>query len=222
MVLRTKVEPIAQFVEVVAREDLSPPARSKAVADFARGELVKAQQANARALGRVPHHETFVDGRHGAPLETVKPNGGRIVFEFELIDDALRWIACMLVERSPVRSGEYVRGHRLFADGIEVAVSATGVVPPAEVYTFTNLVPYARKIEVGKTAAGRDFVIQVPNRIYERTAKDAKARFGNFMKIAFGYRAPIGGAIRAYGGAASRRGGIEHRARAPAIIVTLR
>ena len=54
------------------------------------------------------------------------------------------------------------------------------VAPPlASEYVFLNTVPYARKIEIGKTESGRDFVIQVPNRIYERTANDAQARFGN-------------------------------------------
>lgn len=222
MAIRTKVEPIAQFVEVVVREDLSPAAQSRAVADFARQRLREAQRANAQALGRVPSHETFVDGREGVPLESVRPDGGRIVFAFDLVDDALLWIARTLVERSPVRKGDYVRGHRLFADGVEVAVQAGGRVPEAEVYTFTNLVPYARKIEIGKTRAGRNFVIQVPNRIYERTAKDAQRRFGNFAKVSFSYRAPVGGSILNYGGAASRRGGAEHRSRAPAIIVTPR
>lgn len=222
MAIKTKVEPIAQFVEVVAREDLSPQARSRSIAGFARQQLASAQQTNARVLGRVPRHETFVDGRKGAPLEAVRPAGGTIVFTFELIDDLLRWIARMLVERSPVRSGDYARGHRLFADSVEVPMGAGTPIPPAEVYTFANLVPYARKIEVGKTNSGRDFVIQVPNRIYERTAKDARARFGNLVKITSSYRAPIGGAIRAYGGAASRPGGIERRSRSPAIIVTVR
>ena len=50
-------------------------------------------------------------------------------------------------------------------------------------YTFVNVTDYARKIEVGKTESGRDFVVQVPNRIAERTAKDATKTFGNVAKI---------------------------------------
>ena len=48
-------------------------------------------------------------------------------------------------------------------------------IPPADEYVFINPVPYARRIEVGKTKSGRPFLIQVPNKIYERTAKDARA-----------------------------------------------
>lgn len=223
MAITTRIEPIASFVEIVAREDLSPKAKSGAVAAFAREQLLAAQESNKRVLGRTPGHKTFVDGRQGAALETVRPVNGTIVFEFEMVADLVRAIAAMLVERSPIRHGGYLRGHRIFADGVEVRSTAGGV-PAAIEYTFLNIVPYARKVEIGKTKAGRAFLIQVPNRIYERTARDASRRFGNIAKITFSYRAPVGGGIVKYraGSAASRRGGAERSARTPAIIVTLR
>lgn len=223
MAIVTKVEPIDDFVEAVVREDLSREGRQKALAAFARTRLGEAQEANRAVLGAKPRHVTFVDGRRGAALENVDPDRGRIVFEFDLVRDMLVAIAKLLDERSPVRSGAYRRGHRLFAAGVEVLPTDPNI-PEAEDYTFVNLVPYARKIEIGKTKSGRDFVVQVPNRIYERTARDAGRRYGNLAKIRFSYRAPIGGAIVPYrsGSAASRRGGIERASRAPAIIVSLR
>ena len=75
----------------------------------------------------------------------------------------------------------FIAGCLLLADGQVVPEGKEA--PVAEVYTFVNVVPYARRIEVGKTESGRDFVIQVPNRIAERTAKDAAARFGNIARI---------------------------------------
>jgi hypothetical protein len=57
---------------------------------------------------------------------------------------------------------------------------------------FINLVPYARRLEIGKTKDGRDFLISVPNRIYERTYKEAKSRFGNIAKITFTYESAVG------------------------------
>lgn len=191
MAVRTRIEPISTFVEVVVREDLSPQAQSKAVAAFARERFQEAQETNKRILGRIPPHQTFVNGREGAPLESVSPSGGSIVFEFELMTDVLRWIAQTLVERSPVVSGKYRDSHTLFADGVEVDVG--GQIPPADEYSFTNLVPYARKIEIGKTQSGRVFVVQVPNRIYERTGREAQSRFGNMAKIEFTYRGIVGG-----------------------------
>jgi hypothetical protein len=152
---------------------------------FARERLAEAIALNRRAHGRAPKYKTFVDGRSEARLESVRPKGGSIVFEFELVVDVLQWIHATLRERSPVLSGRYRDSHTLFADGREADV---GSIPAAAEYTFMNTVPYARKIEVGRTRAGRSFVIQVPNRIYERTATDARARFGNVARISFDFR----------------------------------
>jgi hypothetical protein len=114
-------------------------------------------------------------------------------------DDPLVWIAKRLRERSPVLSGDYRDAHILFADGKEVGTAADVIagmeVPAADVYAFANTVPYSRKIEIGKTKDGRDFVIQVPNRIYERTANDAKGRFSSIAVIEFGLRGVISGTI---------------------------
>jgi hypothetical protein len=217
MTVTTKIEPIASFFDVVVREDLSPQAQSKAVANFAREKLDEAQQANRLILGRVPPHTTAVDGVKGAALERVKPDGGRIVFEFELMTDVLTWIGKTLQERSPVVSGRYRRGHTLFADGREIRIGDQ--VPPAQEYSFSNTTAYARKIEIGRTQSGRAFVIQVPNRIYERTAKDARSRFGNIAKILFTYRGVVSGAqvnpARAHGRAHNAAG-----VRFPTIVVT--
>lgn len=192
MALKTRIEPIAKDIEVAINEMLSPESRSKAFAEYARGAIEEADQANQHILGRIPPRKTFVDGREGANLESVNPDRGTIVAEWELLTDVLRWIAATLEERSPIISGAYKRAHTMFADGVEVPKG--GVIPEAEEYSFTNLLPYARKIEIGKTKAGRAFVIQVPNRIYERTAQDAKARFGNMAEIFFTYRGIVGGA----------------------------
>lgn len=164
-------------------KDASIPAQQKAIANYARAEIAKADDINRRALGRVPEKEITVDGRAGAALERVKPNGGRIVAEWEIFTDVLVWIATELKKRSPHRSGEYIRGHTLFADGVEVTPGAN--LPTAKEFTFLNQVPYARKIEIGVTKKGDPFVIQVEPRIYQNVAKDAKARFGNSADIRF-------------------------------------
>ncbi len=65
----------------------------------------------------------------------------------------------------------------------------------AQGYIFLNPVVYARKLEIGKTESGRDFLVSVPNRIYERTANDARSKFGNIAKIRFSYSSAIGGVI---------------------------
>lgn len=120
-------------------------------------------------------------------------------------DDPLRWIARKLIERSPVQSGAYRDGHILLADGVEVGtavqVAAGAIVPMAHSYEFINPVPYARRLEIGRTKAGRSFVLQVPNRIYQRTAKEAAEKFG--IKAFFKYRF-MPGAYRISGKMAAR------------------
>lgn len=213
MALTTRIDPIGRDIEVMINDLLSPAAQSRAVAAFARDEIAQADLINARALGRVPDKVITVDGSRGATLDRVRPEGV-IVAEWEIFTDVLVWIAQTLAERSPRLSGEYLMGHRLFADGSEIAVSNNP--PPAAEYTFLNVAPYSRKIEVGKTKAGRPFVVQVPNRIYERVAKDARARFGNIADIRLSYRETTN-AYQVRG----RRGG-SSALRAPAIIVKIK
>lgn len=190
MAVRTRVESIARDISVILASDLSPAAQSKAAAAFAASEIREADETNRRILGRLPPKTISVDGRRGASLDTVKPSGGLIVAEWELFGEVLAWIGQTLRDRSPRVSGAYRNAHTLFADGVETEIGVE--VPQADVYTFINLTPYARKLEVGKTESGRDFLIQVPNRIYERTYRDAKARFGNTAKITFGYETQTG------------------------------
>lgn len=190
MALRVKIDPVERDIAAIISRDLSRAEQQKAAGAFAREGIERDKAHNRMILGRVPPLTIWVDGRQGAALDTVNPNGGSIVGEFELIGELLQWIADTLVQRSPVQSGAYRDGHTLFADGAEVPKGTQ--IPAADEYVFTNLVPYARKIEVGKTKTGRAFVVQVKNRIYERTAKDAKSRFGNQADIRLEYRAPVG------------------------------
>lgn len=233
MPVRTRIESIARDVSIIIRDDLSPQAQARAVADFAREQIAAADEANRLVLGRVPPRSVTVNGVAGAALDTVRPGGGVIVAEWELIGDVLRGIGQMLWDRSPFVSGDYRNGHTLFADGRETEVGAE--LPIAAEYIFLNAMPYARKIEIGKTKSGRDFVVQVPNRIYERTAKDAKRRFGNMATIRFTYRSPFlqyvrGGRGRA-GRSVMRNGDMSHvnlamkherATRVPAIVVSMR
>lgn len=211
MALRTRVEPLDRDIAILVDEALSPAAQSRAVAEFAREQLAAAQTINRRVLGRIPPHRTFVDGVARSDVDTVKPDG-RIVYEFELVDDILIFIGQELRAVSPVRSGRYRESHSLFADGVEVPIG--GAIPVAREYVFLSAVAYARKIE--GSPARRPLSKQAPKGVYAITAAKAGARFGNLARIRFAFQSPIGGAIA--GGAA----GNTSAGRVPAIIVTLR
>lgn len=185
MPLEIKITPVSQSFKVLVDETLSPKARSAKIADFALRQIRAADEINKRALGAVPPKKVTVNGREDEFLRNVPPDMGIIIAEYRLVEDVLAWIMTTLRQRSPAgASGAYREGHRMFADNVE----ADAFKPPlASSYMFFNLVPYARRLEVGKTKTGRDFLISVENRIYIRTAEDAKAKFGNVVKIRSGF-----------------------------------
>lgn len=162
-------------------QDLSPAARSKAFASFAAADIERIRRSNAQATGRPSPVEVFVDGRRGAPLTSVRPNGV-IVAEFDLIGDAVTWIAEELHKRSPVLTGRYRGNHVLLANNAHV--DPAGPLPEAEEYVFLNPTPYARRIEMGKmTMRVRD-----TDHVYERVADAARRLFSDLASIRFTYR----------------------------------
>jgi hypothetical protein len=178
MSLKTKLKPIDSDIEVLLAETLSPEARSKALAAFARKELKAAQEFNAAALGYTPTHTTAVDGRMGASEDSVKPDG-RILYEFDLLNGVFAWIGEQLVKHAPFKSGRFMRSFLFFADDQVVAPGAA--LPEAHEYVFISTVPYARKLE-------RGYSDQAPDGVFEVVAKLAKNRYKGEATIRFSYR----------------------------------
>jgi hypothetical protein len=225
MPIQFRVDPIERAAKVLLTG--LDEARREMAAQFARDEIARAEAINRAATGQTPKHTVSVDGRVGAPLESVNTKGGHIDVEFNLGVDVIKWIATRLRERSPHRSGRYVGGQKLYADGREI--SPYGRIPPAEEYTFVDLVPYAGKIETGTTKSGRVFVLEASKaRVYERTAKEAKGQFKDVADIAFAWIQSPGGhtRVKAYvqrGRRSSRRGrGAHTTLQAPSIIVKMK
>lgn len=206
MAVRTRVEPIDRDVALILSEVLSPKARSARLAEFAHEQIDEAKEINRRALGAVPPLTITVDGREGAPLTSVKPDG-TIRGDFELVNETLAWINTQLQKHSPVRSGLYAKSHELFADGVDT--ENPNNAPPASEYVFLNVQPYSRKIERGQSS-------QAPDGVYQVVTTLAQRRFGNIASITFGYRTAVGGGL--VGG----RKGDRSNLRNPAIIVRLR
>lgn len=224
MAVRTRLDPIDRDIALLLDQELSPGARSRRLAEFAKDQLAIAQDQNRRALGAVPPHETFVDGAAGRSVESVKADGV-IVFEFRLIQDALGAIGEMLVKASPVRTGRFQSSHILFADGVEVD---PGRIPvDASEFAFVNTQPYARKIERGLSP-------QAPEGVFNVVAVLAARRYGNLARIRYGFRSLPAGAVGRWSLTGSARalakrvrggnpaGHTDWLTRQPAIIVTVR
>jgi hypothetical protein len=186
MALKTRVQPIGRDFELFLSESLGPKARSVMLAEFAAETIAEAAAQNKAVLGAVPPYEVFVDGREGAPLASVKPDG-TIRAEFQLVNEALTWIYEQLEIHSPRLTGHYASSHVLFADGQEVSPTNP---PPAEEYVFINTTPYARKIEGMKTRPPSS--PQAPDGVYQAVATLAR-KFSNIAKITFSYRTVAGG-----------------------------
>ena len=217
----TRIEPIERSImlAMVGTDEQ----RSRQLAAYAREAIVEVQAVNRAATGASPTYDVHVDGRQGAPLESVRPDG-TIVAEFDLLNDLFEWIGEMLVKHSPVLTGRYQDSHAFFADGVEIAPGAE--VLPAEEYVFLNLQPYARKIERGQSR-------QAPDGVYEAVTVLARRRFNNVASIRFTYRSPLLGYVPGAANRAERRAlrnqparqsamRIERESRQPAIVIRVR
>lgn len=150
--------------------------------------VATAKREHARIMATAPQPKTFlriVDGRQGAPEESVKANGV-IVYRYPRMDAVAQFAMETLFDLSPVLSGEYRKSHMLFLNGVPVANLKDW--RSGDEVAITNPLPYARKIEVGKMN------MRVPGteRVYQQADKKVRARYGNLASVTFTYRGLIG------------------------------
>jgi hypothetical protein len=178
LMIDSSVELIDRNIIVALTQELSPAGQSAALAAFAQEQLDSATEADAKVLGDVPDHETFV-GSATDDLSRVRPDGV-IVFDFDILTLVVRWIEDQLITHSPVRTGRYQQSHRVFVDGAEVDVAGT-IAGDVKEIVFAPLVSYARRIEAGWSK-------QTPDGVYQVIAAMARQQFHGSIDISFGYR----------------------------------
>ena len=169
---------------------------AQTMASAARQAFASAQATNRAELGRDIAPEVFVDGRKGAPLESVKP-GGKIVGLFPvgavLLEQAVDFAISEFMRIAPVgrkndpHSGLYRASLRLLVNGVQHDASREGVVRLKETDTvsLTNLVPYSRKLEIGRTESGQPFSVQVPNGVFQAMRQTVNRRYGGLVRVGF-------------------------------------
>lgn len=162
----------------VAVGDITGPEAAKRLAAFARDQL---RDAIASGEGG-ERYERFVNGREGAPEESVTLPGP-IVYRFSYLDEVIVYALDFLRARSPVRGGHYRDRHLVMVNGAVVGSSAepealakVGFLPGAEV-VIVNDVPYARKVQVGAMR------MSVPPGIYDDAYKAVRRRYGEFVSV---------------------------------------
>jgi hypothetical protein len=120
----------------------------------------------------------------------------RFVFSYTYMTAIVDFALQTLRDKSPVGSGGdkhpglYRDSHLVFIDG-HVVKDASGWQPGQQI-NISNPVPYARKIETGRTQ------LSVPNHIYEDTALLVAGRYGNQASIKFVYMPVRFGDVAAY------------------------
>jgi hypothetical protein len=160
-------------------------ARKKLVS-VARAGHAKIMADQQSRSGFLPDFDAYANTPGNRNLDSVVLPGP-IVYRYRYFREVVQVALDELRKASPVRSGDYVRSHTLFVNGAAVQTLPTRLSAGDRVM-IANPVPYARRIEIGKTKSGRNFVIQVPNRIYERVAKNKLIpKFGRVAKITFQY-----------------------------------
>lgn len=150
----------------------------------ARAGHARIMREQSLRAGVVPEWDAYANSPGNTNLDSVRLPGP-IVYRYRYRREVVLVALKELYAASPVQSGLYRKSHTLFIGGVPAAPGAQ-IKPGADVM-ISNPVPYARRLEIGKTESGRDFLVSVPNRIYERTAKKLQQRYRNAAAITFGY-----------------------------------
>lgn len=167
----------------VILDEVSGPEASKVLAATWRKAHDEVMQAAQRRKGVPPSFVVAVDNDRNKALETAR---NIIVSNYDYRREIVMATIDALDKASPRKSGDYVRAHTIFVNGKAVGK----VCPPlseTDTVFIANPLPYARRLEVGKTKSGRTFVLHVPPRIYERVYKEIRSIYRDISSTKFGY-----------------------------------
>ncbi len=184
----------------LALEDFQGDARHKMFVDAAKEVFKETDEGNAAATGARVKSTRVVDGVRDAPIEAVRI-GGTVVFNWSPITPAVEEVYARLVRMSPVggagdpHPGLFKASNIVLINDVEVSIPFQ--LNPGDVVKFTNLQPYARRIETGWSK-------QAPNGIYETVAAITQKTLRQFARVTFAYEHYVG---RGAGGPKTRYGG---------------
>jgi len=154
----------------LATTGIEPDAVNAMLAKFARDELA-AVIASGEGSG---NYDRFVNGRAGAPEETVEAPGP-ILYTFSWWKDFVEAAVEQLQAFSPRASGRYASSFIVLAN--QKLVTSFDDIPAGAEIIITNFQPYVRKIEVGAMK------MSVPDRVFDRARLALNRRFGNSFRV---------------------------------------
>jgi hypothetical protein len=142
--------------------------------------------ADAAAKGLQPTWEAYANTPGNRNLETVRLPGP-IVYNYRYLVDLIEFALDELRRQSPVASGDYVRSHQVYVNDQPVGDTIPKTISTGDRIYISNPVPYARRLEIGRTRSGRAFLIQVSNRIYYRVTEMTKDKAKGRAKVRMMY-----------------------------------
>lgn len=164
-------------VEVFFEGEVAPEALARHLA-----QVAKATAAELITTGRAPPRYTrYVDGREGAPEETVRPDGV-ILYRFDYMAEVVAFALAFLRARAPVWTGRYRESFYLGLDGRFVPAArfdAERMGTVSEV-VIGNTMPYSRKVDV-QLVGTKPLRFSVPPGLFSDAAKAVQRRFGNLV-----------------------------------------
>jgi hypothetical protein len=141
----------------LATAGMRPAEINKRLSTFARAQLAAAIAAGEGSA----NYDRFVNGREGAPEESVQVPGV-ILYAFNWWEDVISAAFAELEKRSPRKTGRYARSFIAISNG-GIITDYSGLPGNAEVIV-TNAQPYIRRIEArervfaaARLALGRRF-----------------------------------------------------------------
>lgn len=155
----------------LATAGIAPENIAKELAAFAKAELARAIHEGEGS----DQYERYVNGRLGAPEESVQPPGP-IVYDFLWWRPVLEFALQTLIKRSPEKSGRYKQSwFVMIRDGGRV--QNLDAIPINATVIICNDQPYSRKIDVGHMR------MPVPPGVVEDARKAIMGRFGNMVTV---------------------------------------
>ena len=166
-----------------ATDGIAPENIAKELAKFARAELAK-----AIAAGASPNYDRYVNGRPGAPEESVTMPGS-ILYVFSNWPLVINAALAELQKRSPRRSGRFASSFIVIANQRLTADYSS--IPAAAEVIITNAMPYVRKAEVGLLGIPRRRLFDGTKNAMSRRFRDVFRFETRFMDIKAGVHASI-------------------------------
>jgi hypothetical protein len=142
---------------------------------------------DAATQGLEPTWEAYANSPGNSDLQSVKLPGP-IVYNYRYLSELIQFALDELRRQSPVVSGAYRDSHTIYVNDAPQGTTIPKTIRPGDRIFISNPVPYARRLEVGRTKGGeRPFLISVPNRIYYRVTEMTKVEGKGRAQVSMGF-----------------------------------